>query len=203
MTNFINKKRRSSSFRETKETKIDVEVNIDGKGEYNIRTPEPFITHMLEQLSKHSLIDIKIDCNGDTEIDAHHTFEDIGLVLGKTISDALLNRKGIKRYFSIDLPMDDTLTSCSIDISGRPYLVWKVFLPNQKIGNVDADIFKEFFLAFANSAKFTIHIENKYGDNTHHIIESCFKSLAVCLKNSLTIDPLSVDIIPSTKGSIN
>ena len=142
MTNFINKKRRSSSFRETKETKIDVEVNIDGKGEYNIRTPEPFITHMLEQLSKHSLIDIKIDCNGDTEIDAHHTFEDIGLALGKTISDALLNRKGIKRYFSIDLPMDETLTSCSIDISGRPYLVWKVFLQNQKIGNVDADIFK-------------------------------------------------------------
>ena len=199
----MNIERKSKKTRTTGETQISIEINMDGKGVSEIKSPVGMLNHMLDQIARHGLVDITIRAEGDLEIDAHHTFEDIGLALGKTISDALLNRKGIKRYFSIDLPMDETLTSCSIDISGRPYLVWKVFLPNQKIGNVDADIFKEFFLAFANSARFTIHIENKYGDNTHHIIESCFKSLAVCLKNSLTIDPLSVDIIPSTKGSIN
>ncbi len=195
--------RYSSNYRKTKETEISVEVNIDGKGIYDIETPLPFFTHMLEQLSKHSLIDIKLRCKGDIEIDAHHTVEDIGWTLGKSISDALTQRKGIQRFYSIDLPMDETLTNCSIDISGRPWLVWKVFLPNNKIGNIDSEIFKEFFQAFSQSAKFTIHLNNRYGSNAHHVIESCFKALAVCLRKSLTIDIHNVDIVPSTKGIID
>ena len=195
--------RYSSNYRKTKETEISVEVNIDGKGIYDIETPLPFFTHMLEQLSKHSLIDIKLRCKGDIEIDAHHTVEDIGWTLGKSISDALTQRKGIQRFYSIDLPMDETLTNCSIDISGRPWLVWKVFLPNNKIGNIDSEIFKEFFQAFSQSAKFTIHLNNRYGINAHHVIESCFKALAVCLRKSLTIDIHNVDIVPSTKGIID
>ncbi len=195
--------RYSSNYRKTKETEISVEVNIDGKGIYDIETPLPFFTHMLEQLSKHSLIDIKLRCKGDIEIDAHHTVEDIGWTLGKSISDALTQRKGIQRFYSIDLPMDETLTNCSIDISGRPWLVWKVFLPNNKIGNIDSEIFKEFFQAFSQSAKFTIHFNNRYGSNAHHVIESCFKALAVCLRKSLTIDIHNVDIVPSTKGIID
>ena len=195
--------RYSSNYRKTKETEISVEVNIDGKGVYDIETPLPFFTHMLEQLSKHSLIDIKLRCKGDIEIDAHHTVEDIGWTLGKSISDALTQRKGIQRFYSIDLPMDETLTNCSIDISGRPWLVWKVFLPNNKIGNIDSEIFKEFFQAFSQSAKFTIHLNNRYGSNAHHVIESCFKALAVCLRKSLTIDIHNVDIVPSTKGIID
>ena len=198
-----NKTRYSSNYRKTNETEISVEVNIDGNGIYDINTPLPFFTHMLEQLSKHSLIDIKLRCKGDVEIDAHHTVEDIGWTLGKTISDALAQRKGIQRFCSVDLPMDETLTNCSIDISGRPWLVWKVFLPNNKIGNIESEVFREFFQAFSQSAKFTIHINNKYGSNAHHIIESCFKALAFCLKKSLTIDLHNVDIVPSTKGIID
>ena len=139
---------------------------------------------------------------GDIEIDAHHTLEDIGWCLGETLNKALGSKAGINRYSSISLPMDETLTNCSIDVSGRPWLEWRVVLPNKKIGNLDSEIFQEFFRSFSQSSKITIHIENKYGINAHHIIESCFKALAVCLKNSLTIDPQNVDIIPSTKGTL-
>ena len=198
----MKKKRISENFRKTSETEIYCKVNIDGKGVNKISTPIPFINHMLEQISKHSYIDLDVKCLGDIEIDAHHTIEDLGWCIGETINKALLNKAGINRFSSLSLPMDETLTSCSLDVSGRPWLEWKVILPNEKIGGIDAEIFQEFFQAFAQSAKMTIHIENNYGINAHHIIESCFKVLAVCLKNSLTVIEKNSEIIPSTKGVI-
>ena len=198
----MKKKRISENFRKTSETEIYCKVNIDGKGLNKISTPIPFINHMLEQISKHSYIDLDVKCLGDIEIDAHHTIEDLGWCIGETINKALLNKAGINRFSSLSLPMDETLTSCSLDVSGRPWLEWKVILPNEKIGGIDSEIFQEFFQAFAQSAKMTIHIENNYGINAHHIIESCFKVLAVCLKNSLTIIEKNSEIIPSTKGVI-
>ena len=157
---------------------------------------------MLEQLSKHSSINIKIKCFGDTEIDAHHTVEDLGWALGEAINKALKDKKGILRYASINLPMDETLTSCSVDVAGRPWLIWKVIIPNAKIGGIDSEVFREFFQSFSQASRLTIHINNLYGNNAHHIIESCFKSLAVCLKRAFSIDLQNVDIIPSTKGRI-
>ncbi len=198
----MKKKRQAENHRKTSETDIYCKVNIDGKGINNINTPLPFMNHMLEQISKHSLIDLNIECKGDIEIDAHHTVEDLGWSIGEAINKAMLNKAGINRYASLSLPMDETLTSCSLDISGRPWLEWKVILPNEKIGDIDSEIFQEFFRAFAQSAKMTIHIENNYGTNAHHVIESCFKVLAVCLKNSLTILHNNMNIIPSTKGVI-
>lgn len=198
----MKKKRQAENYRKTSETDIYCKVNIDGKGINNINTPLPFMNHMLEQISKHSLIDLNIECKGDIEIDAHHTVEDLGWSIGEAINKAMLNKAGINRYASLSLPMDETLTSCSLDISGRPWLEWKVILPNEKIGDIDAEIFQEFFRAFAQSAKMTIHIENNYGTNAHHVIESCFKVLAICLKNSLTILHNNMNIIPSTKGVI-
>ena len=198
----IIKKRIADNRRITKETNIYSKVNIDGKGLSSINTKIPFFDHMLDQLAKHSLIDLDLKCVGDIEIDAHHTLEDTGWCVGEAFNKALGSRVGINRYSSISLPMDETLTNCSIDISGRPWLEWRVILPNTKIGEIDAEVFQEFFRSFSQSSKITIHIENKYGVNAHHIIESCFKTLAVCLKNSLTIVPQNVDIIPSTKGTL-
>ena len=198
----MKKKRQAENYRKTSETDIYCKVNIDGKGINDINTPLPFMNHMLAQISKHSLIDLNIECKGDIEIDAHHTVEDLGWSIGEAINKAMLNKAGINRYASLSLPMDETLTSCSLDISGRPWLEWKVILPNEKIGDIDAEIFQEFFRAFAQSAKMTIHIENNYGTNAHHVIESCFKVLAICLKNSLTILHNNTNIIPSTKGVI-
>ncbi len=194
--------RSASIKRKTQETNISVKVNIDGSGNYNIKTPLPFMTHMLEQLSKHSLIDLNIDCKGDIEIDAHHTVEDLGWALGEALKKSLKQKKGIYRYSSINLPMDETLTTCSIDVSGRPWLVWKVILSDTMINNINTEVFKEFFQAFSQSSNFTIHIINQYGSNTHHVIESCFKSLAICLRNSLAIDNRNYNAIPSTKGII-
>ncbi len=194
--------RKSSVKRKTKETEILSEINIDGKGKYNVKTPLPFFSHMLEQLSKHSGVDLKITCTGDVEVDAHHTVEDLGWTIGDAFNTALKDRRGINRYANISLPMDECLTNCSIDISGRPWLVWKVVLPNEKIGDIDSEIFREFFQAFSESAKITIHIENLYGTNAHHIIESCFKALAITLKHGLKINELYIDQIPSTKGTI-
>ena len=196
------KERKFKHYRKTSETEIFCKINIDGKGLNDINTPIPFITHMLEQISKHSYIDLEINCTGDTDIDAHHTVEDLGWCIGEAVNGAISNKAGINRFASLSLPMDETLTTCAIDVSGRPWLEWKVILPNEKIGNIDAEIFEEFFRALAHSAKMTIHIENKYGRNAHHIIESCFKVLAVCLKNSLTVIKKNQDIIPSTKGVI-
>ena len=195
-------KRISSIKRKTNETEILVKVNLDGCGHNNIKTDLPFFDHMIQQLSKHSLIDISLKCHGDIEIDAHHTMEDVGWALGKAINDALGDKKGINRYSFTYLPMDECLTRCCIDISGRPWLVWNVFLPNIKIKDIETEIFREFFQAFAQSAGLTLHVENVYGQNTHHIIESCFKSLAICLRKAIELDLRNLSNIPSTKGTL-
>ena len=196
-------KRLSVLERNTNETKIAVKVNLDGQGQSNINTGLPFFDHMLEQLSKHSLIDIDLNCYGDLHIDSHHTVEDVGWALGSAINKALGNKKGIKRYSFSYLPMDECLTRCSIDVSGRPWLVWKVFLPTISIKNIETEIFKEFFQSFSQSASLTLHIENLYGTNTHHIIESCFKSLAVAIRGAISIDLMNKENIPSTKGTLS
>ena len=192
----------SSVERKTNETQINVNVNLDGTGKNSIATGLPFFDHMIQQLSKHSLIDIDMKCNGDLEIDSHHTMEDVGWALGKAIKEALGNKQGIKRYSYSYLPMDECLTRCCVDISGRPWLVWNVFLPNVTIKNIETEIFREFFQSFSQSAEFTLHIENIYGQNTHHIIESCFKSMAVSLRNAINLDPRNLDNVPSTKGTL-
>ncbi len=192
----------SSVDRKTNETQIKVSVNLDGIGKNAITTGLPFFDHMIQQLSKHSLIDIDIKCNGDLEIDSHHTMEDVGWALGKAIKEALGNKQGIKRYSFSYLPMDECLTRCCVDISGRPWLVWNVFLPNITIKNIETEIFREFFQSFSQSAEFTLHIENIYGQNTHHIIESCFKSMAISLRNAINLDLRNLDNVPSTKGTL-
>jgi len=196
-------KRLSVLERNTNETKITVKVNLDGQGLSNINTGLPFFDHMIEQLSKHSLIDIDLNCYGDLHIDSHHTVEDVGWALGSAINKALGNKKGIKRYSFSYLPMDECLTRCSIDVSGRPWLVWNVFLPTISIKNIETEIFKEFFQSFSQSASLTLHIENLYGTNTHHIIESCFKSLAVAIRGAISIDLMNKENIPSTKGTLS
>ena len=192
----------SSIKRKTNETEILVKINLDGCGLNNIKTDLPFFDHMIQQLSKHSLIDISLKCHGDIEIDAHHTMEDVGWALGKAINDALGDKKGINRYSFTYLPMDECLTRCCIDISGRPWLVWNVFLPNIKIKDIETEIFREFFQAFSQSAGLTLHVENVYGQNTHHIIESCFKSLAISLRKAIELDLRNLINIPSTKGTL-
>ena len=192
----------SSVHRKTYETQIKVNVNLDGTGKHSITTGLPFFDHMIEQLSKHSLVDIDIKCDGDLEIDSHHTVEDVGWALGKAINEALGNKQGIRRYSFSYLPMDECLTRCCIDISGRPWLVWNVFLPTLTIKDIETEIFREFFQSFSQSAEFTLHIENIYGQNTHHIIESCFKSMAISLRNAIKLDFRNLDSVPSTKGTL-
>ena len=194
--------RKAKILRKTKETNISVEVNLDGKGKYQIKTKIGFLDHMLEQLAKHSLIDMKINAKGDTHIDLHHTTEDTGIAIGEAIKKAAGNRKGIKRYATTNIPMDETLTRVSMDISNRPYLIWNVDLKVEKLGEMDTELFKEWFQAFSQSAGITLHVENIYGDNSHHKIESCFKALARSLKEALEIDKRIKNSIPSTKGSI-
>ncbi len=192
----------SSVNRKTSETQINVNVNLDGTGKYSIITGLPFFDHMIQQLSKHSLVDINIKCDGDLEIDSHHTIEDVGWALGKAVNEALGNKQGIKRYSFSYLPMDECLTRCCIDISGRPWLVWNVFLPNVTIKDIETEIFREFFQSFSQSAEITLHIENIYGQNTHHIIESCFKAMAISLRNAIKLDFRNLDNVPSTKGTL-
>ena len=194
--------RKAKISRKTKETSIFVEVNIDGKGKYKIDTGIGFLNHMLEQLSKHSLIDISVKAKGDTHIDLHHTTEDTGIAIGEAISKAAGNRKGIKRYAHALIPMDETLTRVAIDVSNRPYLIWKVDLKVEKLGEMDTELFKEWFQAFSQSAGVTLHIENVYGENSHHKIESCFKGLARSLKDAFEIDKRIKSSIPSTKGKL-
>ena len=201
MSNNTNK-RVSVVERKTNETNISVKINLDGQGKGNIKTGLPFFDHMIEQLSKHSLIDIDLKCDGDLHIDSHHTIEDIGWALGNAVNKALGNKKGIKRYSFSYLPMDECLTRCSIDVSGRPWLIWNVFLPAVSIKDIETEIFKEFFQAFSQAASLTLHIENLYGTNTHHIIESCFKSLAVAIRGAISIDLMNKENIPSTKGTL-
>ena len=195
-------KRKAKISRKTKETSINVEVNIDGKGKYKIDTGIGFLNHMLEQLSKHSLIDLNVKAKGDTHIDLHHTTEDVGIAIGECIKKASNKFKGIKRYAHAMIPMDETLSRVAIDVSNRPYLIWKVKLKVEKLGEMDTELFKEWFQAFSQSAGVTLHMENIYGDNSHHIIESCFKGLARALREAVFIDPRQRGQIPSTKGKL-
>ena len=198
----LQNKRISLVERNTNETKIKVKVNLDGQGKNFVDTGLPFFDHMIEQLSKHSLIDIDLKCDGDLQVDSHHTMEDVGWALGNAINKALGNKKGIKRYSFSYLPMDECLTRCCVDVSGRPWLVWNVFLPTKSIKNIETEIFKEFFQSFSQSAGLTLHVENLYGKNTHHIIESCFKSLAITIRRAISVDIMNKDNIPSTKGTL-
>ena len=189
--------------RETKETQIEATVNLDGSGAYNIATGIGFLDHMLEQLSRHSLIDIDLTAKGDLHIDFHHTTEDSAIVLGQAVAQALGERKGVTRYADCHLAMDETLTRCAVDISGRPYLVWDVTFSRDKVGDMDTELFREWFQAFAMNAGITLHIATLYGENNHHIAETCFKALARTLASAVAVDPRQADRIPSTKGSLN
>ncbi len=194
--------RQASVARNTNETRISTSVDLDGTGIYDIATGIGFLDHMLEQLSRHSLIDITLKAEGDLHIDFHHTTEDSGIALGQAVAQALGERKGIQRFGSALSPMDETLTRVSLDASNRPYLVWKVNLKRDKLGEMDIELFKEWFQAFAQHAGLTLHIENLYGENTHHIVESCYKGLARALRQAIEIDPRKSGAVPSTKGSL-
>lgn len=186
--------------RSTKETQISVEVNLDGTGQYEVSTGIGFLDHMLEQLSRHSLMDLKVIAKGDLHIDFHHTTEDTGLAIGNAVAQALGDRKGITRFGSALSPMDETLTRIALDLSGRPYFVWNVEFTKPKLGDMDTELFREWFQAFAQTSGMTLHIENLYGVNNHHIVESCYKGLARALREAITIDPRKADAVPSTKG---
>jgi imidazoleglycerol-phosphate dehydratase len=188
--------------RSTKETQIKATINLDGTGAYKIATGIGFLDHMLEQLARHSLIDIELKAKGDLHIDFHHTTEDCGIVLGQAIAKALGDKQGITRYASIDLPMDEAMTRVAIDVSGRPFLVWKVDFSRPKLGDMDTELFREWFQAFAQNAGITLHIQSLAGDNNHHIAETCFKALARTLRQAVAIDPRQAGRVPSTKGSL-
>ena len=188
--------------RKTNETDITASFAIDGSGKHEINTGIQFLDHMLEQLAKHSLMDIKIRVVGDLHIDDHHSTEDSGWVLGEAFKKALGERRGIIRYGSCTLPMDETMSRVSVDLSGRPYLVWRVVLPSETLGTMQTELFREWFQAFSMGAGITTHVENFYGVNTHHIIESCYKALARAIRQATEIDPRSPQEIPSTKGTL-
>ena len=186
--------------RKTKETEITVVTNLDGSGVYEIETGIGFLDHMLEQLSRHSLIDIELRAQGDLHIDFHHTTEDTGLAVGESISNALGDRRGILRYAESTVPMDEALTRVVIDVSNRPYLYWKVEFSKSKVGDMDTELFREWFQAFAQAAGITLHVETLYGQNNHHIVESCYKGLARALRRAISIDSRRSEDVPSTKG---
>ena len=188
--------------RKTKETDISCEINIDGTGQNEISTGIGFFDHMLEIFSHHSLIDLRLKADGDTHVDFHHTVEDTAYVLAEAITHAIGEKKGINRYGFSYIPMDESLSRTVIDFSGRPELVWKADLGLKKIGEMDTELFHEFFKAFCNESKCNLHIENFYGDNNHHIIESCFKSFARSIRQALTVDERTKNIIPSSKGTL-
>jgi len=194
--------RKAEISRSTTETSVKVSINLDGTGTYAIKTGVGFFDHMMEQLARHSLIDIALETKGDLHIDDHHTVEDSGIALGQAVAEALGDRKGIRRYGSCDLAMDEALSRCALDLSGRAFLVFKVNFPTAKIANFDTELVREWFQAFAMNAGITLHIENAYGANSHHIAESCFKALARALRDALEIDPRQADRIPSTKGTL-
>ena len=188
--------------RKTKETDIEVSVNLDGTGKYDVETGVGFLDHMMEQLSRHSLMDLTVRAKGDLHIDYHHTTEDIGIAIGEAVHQALGDRCGIVRFATATIPMDETLSRVSIDISDRPYLIWKVEFSKPKLGEMDTELFKEWFQAFAQNARVTLHVENLYGENNHHIVESCFKALARALRAAADTDPRAADSVPSTKGTL-
>ena len=181
-------------------TSISVAVDLDGSGRSQIATGIGFLDHMLDQLSRHSLMDLKVEAKGDLHIDFHHTTEDTGICIGEAVAKALGDRTGIRRWGEATVPMDETLTRVALDASNRPYLIWKVTFSKPKLGEMDTELFKEWFQAFAQNAGLTLHIENLYGENNHHIVESCFKGLARALRQAIEIDPRKSDAIPSTKG---
>ncbi len=195
-------KRQATINRKTKETEIAATVDLDGTGAYDIKTGVGFLDHMLEQLARHALIDIKLSAKGDLHIDFHHTVEDSGIVLGQAVAKALGDKQGITRYADVHLPMDETLTRVAVDVSGRPYLIWKVAFTRDKLGEMDTELFREWFQAFAQNAGLTLHIECLYGENNHHIAETCYKGLARALRQAVAIDPRQTGRVPSTKGTL-
>jgi imidazoleglycerol-phosphate dehydratase len=194
--------RRAQLDRNTNETRISVEVNLDGTGRHNVATGAGFLDHMLAQLARHGLIDLDLSCAGDLHIDAHHTTEDCGIAIGQAVARALGERRGIRRYGSALLPMDETLVRVALDLSGRPFLVWSVELPAARLGDWDTELAREWFQAFAQHAGATLHVERLAGVNTHHIVEACFKGLALALRQAVEIDPRRADAVPSTKGTL-
>ena len=198
----LNQMRKASVDRKTRETDISVSLNLDGTGKYDVATGIGFLDHMLESFSKHSAIDLKVRAKGDTHIDFHHTTEDTGIVIGMAIAKALGDMKGIRRFGQSLIPMDETLTRCAVDVSGRPYFIWKVSFSRPKLGEMDTELFKEWFQALAQNAGLTLHIENLYGENNHHIAESCYKACARALRQALELDPRHAGQVPSTKGRL-
>ncbi len=194
--------RRATVKRVTRETRISATVDLDGTGVYDVATGVGFLDHMLEQLSRHSLIDVALKAEGDLHIDCHHTTEDSGIVLGQAVARALGERRGIARFGEATVPMDETLSRAAIDVSGRPYLIWRVEFSRDKLGTMDTELFREWFQAFTQSAGLTLHVETLYGLNNHHIIESCFKALARALRQAVSLDPRQAGAVPSTKGTI-
>jgi len=188
--------------RDTKETQISVSVNLDGTGQYDVETGIGFLDHMLEGFSRHSLIDLKVRCKGDLHIDGHHTTEDVGIVMGMAVAKALGDCKGITRFGHAYIPMDETLSRAALDVSKRPYLIWKVHFTRDKLGEMDTELFREWFHAFAMNAGITLHVENIYGENNHHIVESCYKALARSLRMAVAVDPREGGAMPSTKGTL-
>lgn len=188
--------------RKTAETDISVEIGLDGTGQYQNATGVGFFDHMLDQLARHSLIDMKVACEGDLHIDDHHTVEDVGIALGQALSQALGDKKGIRRYGACLLPMDDALVRAALDLSGRPYLVWNVEMPTQQIGSFDTELVREFFQAFSTHGGITLHVDMLHGINSHHIAEAAFKAVARALREAVETDARKADAIPSTKGSL-
>lgn len=194
--------RKATVERKTRETEISVTLDLDGTGKSDISTGIGFLDHMLESFSKHSSIDLHVRAKGDLQIDFHHTTEDTGIVIGLAIAKALGERKGIRRFGSALIPMDETLTRCAIDVSARPYFIWKVSFSRAKLGEMDTELFKEWFQALSQTAGLTLHIENLYGENNHHIAESCFKACARALREAVELDARHAGTIPSTKGTL-
>lgn len=194
--------RRAEIVRETKETKVRLSVDLDGTGVCALSTGIGFLDHMLDLLARHARFDLRGEVEGDLHVDFHHTTEDVGIVLGQAVRRALGDMRGITRYADVHLPMDETLTRVALDISGRPFLVFRTSFPTQKIGLFDTELVREFFQAFASNAAVTLHVETLYGENSHHIAESCFKGLARALRAAVAIDPAAAEQIPSTKGAL-
>ena len=194
--------RKAAIKRVTKETEVEVDLDLDGRGTSSISTGIGFLDHMLDLLARHSRMDVVVKAKGDLHIDHHHTTEDVGIAFGQAVKQALGDMKGITRYADVHVPMDETLTRVAVDVSGRPYLVWKVALPTSKIGDMDTELFREWFQAFAQNCGITLHVETLYGANSHHIAETCFKGLARALREAVAIDPRQAGRVPSTKGTL-
>lgn len=195
--------RKAEISRKTNETEISVSVDLDGQGRFDVSTGVGFFDHMLEQLARHSLMDLSVKAKGDLHVDDHHTVEDCGIAIGQAISRALGERRGIRRYASLDLAMDEALTRAAIDVSGRPFLVWQVSFPSPKIASFDTELVREFFQALAQNAGITLHVANLYGANAHHIAETCFKAVARVLRDACELDARQPSAIPSTKGTLS